>query len=116
MAGIALLATLLVGIVLAAGKHGQQFRLAGRKLEAARAADTLFAEWLSQPSGVPREASGTIRGQMKFSWQTRPSEDATAAKLGLEIIRVEIREASATSAAALVTTELVVPATAGRGN
>jgi len=112
VAGVALLATLLVGIVLAAGRHGAQLRAAEQRLAAVRAADRLLAQWYGEPAGPPRDATGPVTGAPGLVWRTRPLVQPDAEQLGLEIVRLEIRERGVAQSAEhgmLVTTEIALP-------
>ena len=69
VAGLALLATLLVTILLAFGAHAGQIRQAERRLEAIAVADELLREW-SAAGGIPEVGSHERLAEYDdLSWQ-----------------------------------------------
>ena len=78
MAALAILGSLLVGILLAKNRLSQQSALASRRLDAVAAADGLLTSWRHSEEGIPREASGEVPGYNGFAWETKMREDRTA--------------------------------------
>ena len=109
VAAVAILGTILVGVVLARSRHTHQLALAGRQRQVVRVADELIAGWWAG-SGVPINASGKIPGHDSLFWKTRETSNRAINKLGARVVRVELREArESRSADALVRVDLVLP-------
>src|SRR4051812_8008804 len=71
--GLALLGTLLVGVLLAKAKFTRQAATADRKLQAVSAADELLVAWRQDPLALPRDGVGTVPGgggDRQLSWRT----------------------------------------------
>ena len=121
VAAVAILGTILVGVVLAKSRHTHQLALAERKMAAVRAADELIAGWWTG-SGVPIGGSGMVEGYEALFWQTRVVPNEAVGKLGASVLRVELFESGASEAArgnaddTLVTVDLVLPAPSGKLN
>jgi type II secretory pathway pseudopilin PulG len=60
LAGLALLATLLAGVLTAYGNHVRQVRRTQLRLKAADAADRMLTDWFQRPGGFPEEGCGTV--------------------------------------------------------
>jgi hypothetical protein len=91
VAGLALLATLLAGLLLAKGRYTRQAALAERRLQAVAAADALLARWWREPARFPRVASGAVDDQ-DFSWRTRVVENRPLEELAAQVVRLEVLE------------------------
>jgi prepilin-type N-terminal cleavage/methylation domain-containing protein len=90
LAGLVLLGSLLVGIVVARARYTQQWAKAQQRLEAIDAADDLLSEWWST-SSVPRNASGkVIHESSELHWRTREVSNDDARFLSLQMIRLEV--------------------------
>jgi len=114
VAAIAILGSLLVGIVLAKSRHTRQIALSQRTDAAVRAADQLIAGWWADPLGIPIDKSGRLDAEPTLTWRTRVVENRPINQLAAQVVRVEIYEAAAgetatTAADPLVTVELVLP-------
>lgn len=90
VAGLALLAAVLI-LVFAAKSHvaRQQVR-ADRRLRAVAAADALLAAWWQDPATFPRAASGGVPGQPGLAWQTRIVPNPAAEALGGQAVRLDV--------------------------
>ena len=117
VAAIAILGTLLVGVVLAKSRHTRQLERARAQAGAVQAADALIADWWTRPQGVPIDDRGTVPGDPDLSWRTRLVDNRSVAALGARVVRVEVypgrdaprRARSGEDHAALVVVDLVVP-------
>src|SRR5688572_15241286 len=71
LAGVALLGSLLVGVVLARGRYIRQWTTAQHRLEAVQAADALLNQWWASEDSVPRSGMGSCGERRSLRWQTR---------------------------------------------
>jgi prepilin-type N-terminal cleavage/methylation domain-containing protein len=69
LAALAILATLLAGLLLAKGKAMHQLGLAERRLKAVAAADALMEQWWEREALPKREASGDCPGEAELWWR-----------------------------------------------
>jgi type II secretory pathway pseudopilin PulG len=110
--GLLLLSTLLASLLLSHGRHVRQVQLAQRKLVAIEAADRLLADWFAAPDGIPISATGkvawdsvprqnrslgtesqaTAKGPVSLWWETFVSDTRHVETLGVQTVRVLIRE------------------------
>lgn len=108
IASLAILGTVLIGLVIAKAKHKHQSALAIQRIEACQIAEQILQDWWSSSDGVPEHDSGDIKGKPDWKWQTsilpgpelveshsRPYQsdqqtDETSGALALQIIRLEI--------------------------
>ncbi len=113
VAGLALLGTLLVGIVLAKVRFTQQWTAADRRVQTVRAADELLTAWWATPGGFPRRAAGDVPGRPDLSWRTEPVSNPAVEALGGRAVRLQVIDrrdpAGSTDP---VTVDLVLPPTA----
>ena len=95
LAGLALLATLVVALLTARGKVTRQYAGAERRLAAVRVADELLAEWWKEPKRFPRTDTGRAKGQRGergFAWRTRVVPSEAMEGLELEVVRLELSD------------------------
>lgn len=116
VAAIAILGTVLVGVVLAKARHTRQLGRSQRQRVAVRAADTLLHEWWTRPAGIPVGQSGTIASEPSLAWRTHRVANAAARRLGTRVIRLEVHESRtspwrAEHPEALLAVELLLPET-----
>jgi prepilin-type N-terminal cleavage/methylation domain-containing protein len=91
LAGLVILATLLVAVSVARGRFLRQWADADARLRAARAADVLMASWTSGDTiAVPANASGPLDGVRGGRWRTRVIPSASAADVSTRIVRLEV--------------------------
>ena len=115
IAAIAILGTLLVGIVLARTQHTRQLALATRKDAAIQAADELIASWWTNQEGIPINSSGYIPTDSTFAWRTQIIPNPEIEQTGAQAVRIEITDTSPTLPQhpsinmPLVTVEVVLP-------
>ena len=124
-AALAILGTLLVGILLAKASHTRQLARAERKAGAVQAADRLIREWWHSAEGVPRNASGRVPDPRadrsgSFRWRTRVVERSGLRGLPARAVRITLSSAGEgpPDEDPLVAVTLVLPppgADAGRG-
>ena len=105
--GLTLMASLLVGSLLAFSAHQKQLRLAESKLAAAAAADDLLDRLSGSTEGIPLRGRGNVRGTT-WRWRTRPIGTAAPAGIQLDVIRFEIAESLANGSLRVLTTVDVV--------
>lgn len=92
VAAIAILGTLLVGVVLAKSRHTRQAALAQNKMQAVVLTDELIAGWWDRPEGVPASDSGVLSEEDGLRWQTQVVNNPEIASLGARVVRVAVRE------------------------
>ncbi len=109
IAGLALLAIVLVSTMVARAHCQRQARMAACRHEAVLAADALLTRWWRSPGGIPRLASGEASAARRtLLWRTTPALNPPVAALGAQVVRLEIFEVPAAGSDPLVTVEVVV--------
>lgn len=111
VAAIAILGTILVGIVMAKSRHTAQLASAERRMAAVTVADELIASWWLGED-IPVDQSGICERDESLAWQTRWVTNTPIEQLGARVIRVEMhdrRPARDSMDKVLVTVDLVVP-------
>jgi len=89
--GTALLGTLLVSVLIAAGRLQVQRAASQRHLAACSIADRLLADWWPDRAKLPRSGGGTIEAEGgAYNWRTRVVANDAAEQLGGEVVRLEI--------------------------
>lgn len=107
---LALLSTLLVGILLAFARHERQIRQSRRTIEVVDEVDKLLYMWMSQGGAVPRDASGTMPEDVNLVWRTETVSFAHRDVLGIDVVRLEVTSKSdAYPAKPIVSLDLPVP-------
>jgi hypothetical protein len=104
--GLGLLATLLVGLLLAKARYTRQAAAADRRLQAVVAADALLAGWHHAPRSLVRAGSGAVPGGGEFSWRTQGIVNAPVGELGAAVVRLEILDDRPEAAANPVVTSV----------
>jgi len=107
VAAIAILGTILVGVVLARARHTRQLASAGRIQLATRLADDQLTAWWASPQGVPIGESGVFEAEPTLTWRTREVVDDTMADLAARVVRVEVRDTRSTPGRALAAEQLL---------
>ncbi len=92
VAAIAILGTILVGIVLAKSRHTRQLALSQRRAQAVLIADELITNWWISEDGVPVNQSGRIEDDPTLRWQTRTVTNRPLNALGVRVVRVELQQ------------------------
>ena len=114
VAALAILGTLLVGIVLAKSRHTHQLVRAKTQSRAVVAVDELITDWWTSLDGVPIDEQGELLGDTPLRWQTRLVDNDEIAALGARVVRVELFDITNTTprgkgdADPLVSVDLVV--------
>jgi type II secretory pathway pseudopilin PulG len=114
IAGLTLMATVLVGSLLSFAAHQKQRRFADAKIAAVTIADDLLHVMSNSPDGIPATGRGRIPGQRNWFWQTSVVGAMAPAQTPIRVIRFEIMEQSSPGQIrALVTVDLFQPMDAG---
>lgn len=88
IAGLALLSTLLVAILIAFRGHALQVRASQDRLAAIAHADRLLLGWTAEEQLPPVGARGLVTDE--WSWRIAPAESAEAPWPGTRVVRLEI--------------------------
>ena len=92
---LALLASLVAGMVVAYSAHHRQALLATRRHDAIEAADQLLMNWYaSGDPQVPRNSHGIVPGSSGLIWRTEVVHQNVIETLPVEIVRLQIFPAS----------------------
>lgn len=109
LAGLALLATLLAGLMSVQGRHARQGREAARRLEATAAAERLLSGWWLEVSELPRRGAGEVAGASGMTWRTQVTDAKLPEGLAGQVVRLEILESSQGENRVLTRVELLLP-------
>lgn len=90
LAGLALLAALLMTILTARSRAALQWSRANERIRAVEAADRLLSEWWQDPKSFPRAGEGVVAGVDGFRWRTRIVRNRVAERLSTEVVRLEV--------------------------
>jgi type II secretory pathway pseudopilin PulG len=89
MAGLALLGTLLVTILLAKGRYTRMWARANLRSQAVSAADHLLTAWWATSDSLLRpDAGGTDVAEL--AWRRSLLENDAAKTAGLQVVRLEV--------------------------
>ena len=86
MAGLALLATVLVALLQIEARSRRQTAHAERHAQAVKVADALLTEWWQLPQGLPRAGGGVVQSDPSLTWRTTTIDDATVNELSGQMI------------------------------
>ena len=114
LAGLALMGTLLVGLITARSRLVLQAQRAEQKIELTERAESLLSEWWQNPAGFPIDAEGTLtasgdgagssaidRGERSdldereendegvLAWRTTLTDSVDVERLGAQRVRAE---------------------------
>ena len=110
LAALALLSTLLVGVLVAFDRHAEQIQRARRTLDVIERVDALLYEWTESGSGVPYNDRGRVPGGDHLLWETRVVNTRYREDLGVDVVRLEVfSQRETVSAGPLVSLEMAVP-------
>jgi len=110
LAALAILGTLLVSALLTEGRCRRQSAGAAARMAACRSADLLLEKWWAEPGSFPRDGGGEVSGGGDFTWRTSDVENEELARLGGELVRLEILPAGASQRVKpLVVVDVVLP-------
>lgn len=88
VAASTLLASLMVGTLLAFTAHRKQIRTADERLHAVRLADELLQTWSGK---IPRNTTGLIRLESdRWLWRTTSLRRQSLADTAFDIVRLEV--------------------------
>jgi type II secretory pathway pseudopilin PulG len=108
--GLTLMASVLVGSLLAFSAHQKQRRNADAKIAAVAIADELLNQFTSSSEGIPVGGRGPIVGQRNWFWRTSVVGAAAPARVPLRVIRLEVVEVNERGALRpLATVDVVEP-------
>lgn len=110
MAGLAILGSVLVAVVMARGRYLDQSVAARHKAEAVRVADALLTQWWDDIEQLPRAESGDVDG---FRWETQTRQPEALIELEAEVLRLSLFQLEAIgdgSYEPILSVEVVVPA------
>ena len=94
VASLTLLATLLVGTILAYGSHIDQVKAAQQRLQATQIAERLLVAWYETEAGVPPRDENVIEGTEGLRWRTMPLDVDDSNLFQARVIRFEIFDPS----------------------
>ena len=112
VAGTAILATVLVAILIAAGRLRTQSARAERRVEACRIADGLLRAWWPERQKLPRDDSGQVPDHPGWTWKTQPVANEAAEEMGAAVVALEVYSPAAAgvaAAGAAARVEIVLP-------
>ncbi len=112
VAGLALMSSILVAVLFLKSRYARQQALADHHLQSLAAADALLSVWWQTPAKFPRQGSGAVASHPTLGWQTRTLPNPELARLGCQIIRLEItdRSSSAFGSSDVVAVDVLLPA------
>lgn len=90
MAGLAIMGTLVTGLLVATGRLKAQDLQAQLRLEACQVADDLLTGWWSPKEDFPRTGNGTVRRNGNWRWRTRPIRSNRAERMGAQVVALEV--------------------------
>ena len=117
LAGLALLAALLMTVLAARSRAALQWTRANERMRAVEAADRLLSEWWQDARSFPRAGEGVVEGPDGFRWRIRVVSNRPAERLGTEVVRLEVgrfprggaESTGPTASAGAVAVEVVLP-------
>ncbi len=110
IAGLALLGSVLVAMLVARAGYMRQTARANRRLQAVAAADALLTAWHREPATLHPGAGGTVAGDGRLAWRTSLVPSAEADGLGARVVRLEVLDerSAASPPPVLATVEFLV--------
>jgi len=109
-AGLALLGTLLVSVLLAEGRCRRQSAASRQRLAACRAAEAQLQALWADVDNFPRDGQGEVEGYPQFTWRTTLRKDGQADDLNVDVVRLEIEpRGAAPGEGAAITVDVVLP-------
>ena len=87
---MALLGSLLVGILLAGARLARQQGRAERRIEAAGIADALLVGWWAKRDEFPRADAGAVPGRYGWRWRTQVVAGDDADAMNAEVVALEV--------------------------
>lgn len=90
IAALAIISTLLVGLLVAARRHVEQVRRARQTLDVAARVDALLYRWMSSGGLVLREDEGELPGEDGLRWKTQLVDTRHRRDLGIDLFSLKI--------------------------
>jgi hypothetical protein len=111
LAGLLILGTLLVSVLIARGRFAAQMAQADHRAAAVRALDAQLTTWLSgPPQNIPVGREGALADLPGTFWRTRVRREASADRLNAIVLNVLVfdRKAGALHQQPLFTVEILL--------
>lgn len=108
IAAIAILGTVLVGIVMAKGRHMRQMALTHRQADIVSATDDLISRWWLNGQTIPAPRSGTLSGDPTLVWQTRLVTHPVLKSLEAQVVRLEVFDTRALPGEQVASSEPII--------
>lgn len=105
LAGLALMGTLLVTMIVLKSRFTHQLVGSDKQLNGAAAADALLTDWWPNPAELPIGHSGTVQSSPSLHWRTSLVINDTVTHFGGKVVRLEITSESNVVA----TVEVILP-------
>ena len=113
IAGIALLGTLLAGLMLGFSAHVRQYKVAKLRIHATEKLDRQLEQWYSDGSELPIDGAGELSADPPLTWRTSTVRSQQALRLNAVVVRVEVRRPDRPdSSPPVLAMELLAPASA----
>jgi len=90
VAALAIVSTLLVGLLVAARRHVEQVRRSRHTLDVAARVDALLYRWMGKGGLVLREGEGELPGKDGLRWKTRLVDVRHRQNLGIDIFSFQV--------------------------
>ncbi len=109
---MALLSTLLVGMLVAFKRNADCIRAQTKVRQATQGVDQLLMSWAEQGLYPPPDDQGPLPGCDGFRWQTRLASKQYRAAMGIDIVRLDVlgEREWGEDASPVLSLELVAPA------
>lgn len=107
--GLALLGSLMVGLLLARESLSRQGMRAARRIAAVEACDRLLSQWQLDTKGIPRRGTGPVGSDGKLQWTTRVRGVELVEHLTLEVVRLEVIDTGTKVPQTLASVEVLLP-------
>lgn len=109
VAGLALMASVLTGILAVKGRCVHQARVTERRQQAIAAADAMLSAWWADHHAFPVGRAGRL-ADSPIGWRLLRVPNPRAESLGAQVVRLEMTDASEESDRPCVSVEVLVPA------
>ena len=90
LAGLMLLATILMGILLTGVQYSRQAGDAERRIAASVVADQILSRWWEDLRKFPRSGSGAATTDGTWYWRTRVLDEQQIEEVPFQIVRLEM--------------------------
>ncbi len=90
LAGTILLATLVVGVLVAMGSHQHKIRFSRQKLTATQLADQLLDRWHTKGDTVPLASNGFLSADGSLGWQTQVVQTRLLCGVPVNVVRLNL--------------------------